>query len=104
MVRSRFGDVLLEAIDESLGSLGESCRVAVHSYLQREYKTRHENIGENIGAFACALEGIFGFGAVYLKTLMLGLFCQKMRLVGENAFEKTDFAQALLAVKKGLEC
>ena len=104
MVKPKFEDVLLEAIDECLGSLGESSRVAVYFCLQRDYKIQNEDIAGNVGAFTQAMEGIFGVGANYLEVLMLRILCQKAGIAVENSFEKSDFSQALLLVKKELEC
>ena len=104
MVKLKFEDVLLESIDECLGSLGESSKIAVYFYLQRDYKIRNADIAENVGAFAQALEGIFGVGAEYLEALTLRIICQKAGLGLENSFDQTDFSQALLTVKKELEC
>ena len=104
MAKPKFEDVLLEAIDECLGSLGDSSRVAVYFYLQRDYKIRTGDIAGNVGAFSQALKGIFGVGADYLEGLTMRILCQKAGLAEACPFPRADFSRALLTVKKELEC
>jgi hypothetical protein len=103
LAKPKFEDVLLESIDECLGSLGESSRIAVHFY-QRSYKIRSADIAESVGAFTQALVGIFGVGADYLEALTRRILLHKAELIGENSFEQISFSQALLSVKKEMEC
>jgi hypothetical protein len=104
LAKPRFEEVLLEAIDKCLGSLGESSRTAVYFYLRRDCKIRSADLWDSVEAFTQALESIFGLGADYPKDLTLRILSQKADGNVETLFEQTDFSQALLTVTKELEC
>lgn len=96
LTKPKFEDVLPGSIDECLGSLGESSRIAGYF--------RNADIAESVGAFTQELEEIFGVGAGNLEALTLGILLHRAGLIEENSFEQIDFSQALLSVKKEMEC
>ena len=55
--------IILDSLDESLASLGESVKHAVYSQLQKTYHIERHEIPSKIEAFALAIEEIFGDGA-----------------------------------------
>lgn len=58
-----FRDLLLEAVDEGLSSLGEEPKQVVYSYLEDFFQIEREDIPHQIDEFADAVEEIFGCGA-----------------------------------------
>jgi hypothetical protein len=56
-------DMLLEAIDEGLSSLGESAKIAIYLHLENTFGIKKQEIPFRIDAFQEALEKLFGLGA-----------------------------------------
>jgi hypothetical protein len=100
-----FEKLLLEAIDECLGSMGESSKLSIYFHIENRFKIKKQEISANIEVFSQALEGIFGIGASYLENMVLKIICQKTCLNREaGQLKQSTFPQTLLAVKKELEC
>ena len=66
-----FDQILLEAIDEGLLSLGESAKKATLFHLEDHFKIRKSDIPSRIEGFADALEKIFGPGARLVEILIM---------------------------------
>ena len=66
-----FDNLLLEAIDESFSSLGESVKVAIHFHLENTFGINKSDIPSKIAGFSDALEKIFGAGAKHLEILFM---------------------------------
>jgi hypothetical protein len=78
-----FDNVLLEAIDDALVSLGESVKTAVYFYLEKSFHLAREEIPERISEFSAALEQIFRIGALNLELLFMRNLHAKINLVCE---------------------
>jgi len=65
LARKTFDELLLEAIDEALSSLGESAKQSIYFHLQDKFKISREEIPKHIKEFAEGLEKIFGFGCPF---------------------------------------
>lgn len=71
MARKTFDELLLEAIDEALSSLGESARQSIYFHLEDKFKISREEIPNHIKEFADGLEKIFGIGARFLEIMIM---------------------------------
>jgi hypothetical protein len=66
-----FQQILLEAIDEALASLGENVKTSIYFHLEESFKVRRQDIPYKIDVFSDALERIFGPGARHLEILFI---------------------------------
>ncbi len=71
MTGKSFEEILLEAIDEALASLGESAKQSIYYHLEEEFKIPREEIPNRVEDFADGLEKIFGIGARFLEILIM---------------------------------
>ncbi|UCG36569.1 MAG: hypothetical protein JSV64_08220 [Candidatus Bathyarchaeota archaeon] len=71
MQESDFESILLEAVDEGLLALGESCKASVYFYVEQHFNVKREEIPQKIEVFSEAIEKIFGVGADYLEILIM---------------------------------
>jgi len=76
--------VLLQAVDEGLSSLGDSPKQAIFFHLESSFGIKKSNIPSNLREFAEALEEIFGLGASYLEQLIIRRFYDKLGLEFEE--------------------
>lgn len=66
-----FNNLLLEAVDEGLSSLGESSKHAIYFHLEKSFDIRKQDIPSKIDFFADAIEKMFGGGANFLEILIM---------------------------------
>lgn len=71
MTSKSFGEILLEAVDEALASLGNSAKQSIYYHLKEKFKISREDIPNRIEDFAEGLEKIFGIGARFLEILIM---------------------------------
>jgi hypothetical protein len=71
MVKKAFEKLFLEAVDETLASLGDSARQAIYFHLENKFKIERNQIPESVEDFADGLEKIFGVGAQFLEILIM---------------------------------
>jgi hypothetical protein len=71
LTKKTFDELLLEAIDEALASLGESAKQSIYFHLQEKFKVSKSQIPKCIKDFADGLEKIFGVGAQFLEILIM---------------------------------
>ena len=81
--REVFDDILLEAIDDALMSLGENVKTAVYFYLETSFNIERKEIPERIAEFSDALERIFSLGARHLEVLFMRSLHSKIKLFCE---------------------
>jgi hypothetical protein len=99
-----FDKFLVEAIDESLSSLGESPKQAILFHLENTFKIKKQEISNNINGFDDALKKTFGPGANFLEKLIINRLCEKAYLISkERPPQKAGFSETLLAVKRLME-
>jgi hypothetical protein len=67
----RFEKLLLEAVDESLSTLGDSAKQAIYFHLEKTFKVSKSEIPNKIEEFSNAIEKIFGVGARLLEIQMM---------------------------------
>ena len=66
-----FMKLLLEAVDETLSSLGNSSKRAVYFYLERNFSIKKQDIPNRIEEFTDAIEKLFGNGAKILEIQIM---------------------------------
>ena len=66
-----FDNVLIEAIDDALSSVGNAPKMAICLHLQKKYGIKMTLIPQRIDDFSNALEEIFGLGARHLEILIM---------------------------------
>ena len=78
LYRHDFEEILLEAVDEQLTSLGESSKQALYFHLERGFNIKRHEIPRKTEAFVSAMERIFGQGANYLEILIMKRLHEKI--------------------------
>jgi hypothetical protein len=73
-----FKDLLLEAVDETLSSLGEKPEQMFYSHLEDHFQIEREDIPDRIEEFAEAVEKIFGCGAKLIEIKIMESLYGKM--------------------------
>jgi len=73
-----FDELLLEAVDEGLSSIGESSKQAIYFYLETVFNLKRHEIPYKIEDFAVAIEKIFGQGAKCLEILIMNHLYEKI--------------------------
>jgi len=66
-----FNELLLEAIDDALSSLGESSKIAIYFFLEEKFNIQKHEIPYKLEDFACALERMLNVGAKWLEILFI---------------------------------
>lgn len=85
--------LLLESIDESMNTLGETVKATIIFILKRKFKVNLEEIIENPKAFVCALRSAVGTkGSQILENLILMKFYSKLGLKYDRNGSK-EFAE-----------
>jgi hypothetical protein len=69
--RNKLDATIAEAVDESLGSFGESVKQVVYYQLENSYHVKKQDIPVKIEEFVTAVEGIFGIGARLIEMKIL---------------------------------
>lgn len=104
MPNDEFEKFLVEAIDESLSSLGESPKQAILFHLENTFNIKKQEISNNIEAFDDSLKKIFGLGADFLEALILKKLGEKADSVFKGLpHEEAGFSETLLAVRRLME-
>ena len=85
-----FENLLLEAVDEGLSSLGDSPKQVIYSYLEKIFKIKKMDIPSKIDEFADAIEKIFGHGAKHLEVQIMKRLYEKLGHGFEYFPEKDD--------------
>ena len=80
--------ILLEAVDESLSSLGESSKQSIYFHLDNSFNIKKQEIPNKVEAFVDALEKIFGLGADFIESLILKRLAEKIELDSKWRFPK----------------
>lgn len=83
-----FDELLLEAVDEGLSSLGDSAKQVIYVYLEKTYKINRRDIPYKVDAFVDAIENFLGSGAKLLQILV-------MKHLHKKIGHKIDYNQEL---------
>ena len=79
-----FEKLFIEAVDEGLGTLGESGKHMIFFHLDKSYSVKKHDIPKRPEVFAEGLKKIFGAGASVLERLILKSLYSKLGLEYEN--------------------
>jgi len=90
MHKHAFEELLLEAIDNSLSSLGESSKQAIYFHLEKRFHIEKQEIPLRVEDFTDAIEKIFGLGANFLEILIMKRLHEKIRGASKRS-ETADF-------------
>ena len=69
--QEKFDQILLDAIDEALSSVGENVKSAVYFQLEDLFKIKKQEIPTRLIDFSNALEQLFGLGARQLEIMFI---------------------------------
>ncbi len=76
-----FKKLLLEAVDETLSSLGDSSKQSIYFHLEKSFTIKKHDIPNKVEEFTDAIEKIFGNGA---KTLEIQIIKHLYEKVGHD--------------------
>ncbi|MCJ7762344.1 hypothetical protein MUP38_02675 [Candidatus Bathyarchaeota archaeon] len=95
-----FNELLLEAIDEALNSLGESVKQSIYFHIENKFVTK-QDIPENIKDFQGGLEKIFGAGAQFIEILIMKNLHAKIGItLSVESNDPLEFVNYVNAVKQ----
>jgi hypothetical protein len=77
--KNNFEKLLIEAVDEGLSSIGDSCKDTVYFHLRRRFQIEKQEIPYKIEDFANALEEIFGAGARLIEIKIINALHQRVK-------------------------
>ncbi|MBN1357337.1 hypothetical protein JW988_01075 [Candidatus Bathyarchaeota archaeon] len=99
--QKEFNKLLESAIDEALGSLGESVKRSIYFHLENQFKVARKEIPKNLGEFQVGLEKIFGAGAQFIEIQIMKNLHRKIGLPLKMESETFEFDEYVGAAKKG---
>jgi hypothetical protein len=70
-MKNQLDATIMEAIDESLASFGDSVRQVIYFQLQNAYHVSKQEIPTKLEEFAAAIEGVFGIGARLIEMKII---------------------------------
>ena len=104
MTKKSFESLLLEAVDEALGLLGESARQSTYFHLEHKFKISRNQIPSHLKGFEDGLEKIFGVGANYIEiSIMKKLYEKTGKPLDWNEKEELVFTEYVETVRKGFK-
>jgi hypothetical protein len=66
-----FDNLLIEAIDETLSTLGTFSKTAIYAHLKKKYNIEKHELPKKIKEFSIALDTLFSLGARQLETMVM---------------------------------
>ena len=101
MAGKPFDRLLINAVDEALGLLGDSARQSTYYHLERKFKVSKSNIPRQLRQFEEALDKIFGLGAKYIEiSIMRNLYEKTGRPVEWREDNDLIFWKYIVSMKK----
>ena len=101
MTEKAFHKLLLEAVDSTLCSLGDSARQSVYFHLEKKFHITRDEIPGRIEDFDHGLERIFGVGTRFLEVLIMKKLYEEMgsrgrvlRVGQRKEFRFVDYVRA----------
>jgi len=94
-----FEQILLNAIDDALMNLGESCRTILYTYLAAALSLKKDQIPENLEEFTVAMKDIFKQGEKVVNGLILKVLCEKLGCNYDDIRDK-NFTDAVEQVRE----
>jgi len=69
--KNQLDTTIMEAVDQSLASFGDSVKQVVYFQLQNNYHVQKQEIPTKLEEFAAAIEGVFGIGARLIEMKII---------------------------------
>jgi len=85
-----FKELLLEAVDTALSSLGDSSKQAIYFYLEKNFTVEKQEIPNKVEEFANAIEEMLGYGAKILEVEIMKQLYMRIGSGFEYFPEKED--------------
>lgn len=114
VIAQQFRELLIEAIDEALCSLGEPVKNTIYQHLNDDFKITKNNIPERMEEFSELLHKVFGLGASrlevrFIKNLDAKVNAAESKKDSELGASKwivmeMSFTQYVSKVQKEFEC
>ncbi|NWF86523.1 hypothetical protein HXY32_01715 [Candidatus Bathyarchaeota archaeon] len=99
--RKTFENLIIEAVDEALASLGESSKQSIYFHLENKFKIARKDIPCRLNDFAKGLEEIFGLGAQFIEILITKRLYEKIgRPLKWNQNKELEFIEYVEAARK----
>ena len=93
-----FNDLLLNALDATLSSLGSQTKQAIYSQLEKNYNLKKETIPQHPEEFSEALTKIFGTSALLLEIKIMSALhikAPKLKINPKTEFSFTSYLKAI---------
>ena len=98
-----FEELLNEAVEEGLSSLGESAKQATYYYLEKGFSLDRQKIPYKVKDFATAIEKFFGVGANFLEMLILKQLYEKAgQSYNLDMSEDVNFPERIILAKQSI--
>lgn len=101
MTEKSFHQLLLEAVDSALSSLGDSARQSVYFHLEKKFDIARKEIPSRVEDFDHGLEMIFGAGTRFLEVMIMkklyediGAKRRILKLDKDTEFKFVDYIKA----------
>ncbi len=78
MTKKTFEELLLQTIDDSLSTLGDSAKQAIYFHLENQFRIAKKDIPYHVANFEDGLEKIFGAGAQFLEIIIMKKLFEKI--------------------------
>jgi hypothetical protein len=99
--RKAFENLLIEAVDEGLASLGESAKQSIYFHLEGRFKIAKKDIPYRLEDFTDGIEKIFGLGAHFIEILIMkSLFEKTGQRLEWNEKKELVFVEYVAAAKQ----
>lgn len=99
--RREFNKLLVNAIDESLNSLGESVKQSIYFHIENNISVARNDIPANIAEFQGGLEKIFGTGARFIEILIMKNLHSKIGFPLHMEKKQLEFVEYVGVAKEG---
>ncbi|MCX8177963.1 MAG: hypothetical protein N3F10_06700 [Candidatus Bathyarchaeota archaeon] len=104
MENRRFDELLIEAVDEALSSLGESVKQAIYFHLQNQFHLSKDEIPRRIRDFANGIEAMFGPGARFIEILIMKKLYNKVGgFIEWDEHKEFTFAEYVEAARRSFQ-
>lgn len=95
-----FNNMLVEAVDDALNTLGASIKDALFYHLEATFSVKKDTIYQNPAKFADGLERIFGLGSKFIEKMILDLISDKTSCEISPEWQMKSFAENVQEMKK----
>ncbi len=99
MTRQMFDDLLLNAVDSALCSLGDSCQQAIYFHLEKTFSIEKREIPEKIEEFDRSMKAILQQGALFLEEAILRTLFQELGVEFESSSDQ-DFPLTIQYIRE----